>query len=84
MPKPVVSSTASPDSFQANFSKSMYNNMKYGFPILIFILLYTDFLGVSLSGAVALYFITSNIFAIGQQVYVNKTEKKVLAEETPA
>lgn len=69
------------DSFQANFSRSMYTNMKYGFPILIFVILYTDFLGVSLSAAVALYWITSNIFTIGQQVYVNKTEKKELAVE---
>ncbi len=81
MPKPALPSTASPDSFQASFSKSMYTNMKYGFPILIFLFLYTDFLGVSLSGAVALYFIASNIFAIGQQIYVNKTERKVLTEE---
>ena len=74
-------STSSPDSFQASFSRSMSVNMKYGFPVLIFIILYTDFLGISLSGAVALYFITSNIFAIGQQIYVNKTERKALLEE---
>jgi len=76
MPQPALSTNVDPDSFQASFSKSMYTNMKYGFPVLIFILLAT-----SLSGAVALYFITSNIFAIGQQIYVNKTEKKVLNEE---
>ncbi len=77
MPKPAVPADASPDSFQANFSKSMYANMKYGFPILIFVILY----GGSLSGAVALYFITSNIFAIAQQIYVKKTERKMLVEE---
>lgn len=81
MPQPPVSTTADPNSFQANFSKSMYTNMKYGFPVLIFIILYTDFMGISLSGSVALYFITSNIFAIGQQLYVKKTERRVLNEE---
>lgn len=81
MPKPVVPADAPADSFQANFSKSMYNNMKYGFPIFIFLILYTNILGISLSGAVALYFIVSNIFAIGQQIYIKKTERKVLSNE---
>lgn len=70
------------DSIQANFSRGMYTNMKYGFPVLIFVLLYTNFLGISLSGVVALYFITSNIFAIAQQIYVKKTEKRELAAES--
>ncbi len=82
MPKPPVSSN--PDSVQAAFSKSMVTNMKYVLPVMIFVLLYTDILGISLSGAVALYFITSNLFAIGQQIYVNKTEKKALVEEARA
>lgn len=81
MPQPPIPKDLPADSFQANFTKSMYANMKYGFPILIFVILYTDFMGISLSGAVALYFITSNIFAIGQQIYVKKTEKTVLREE---
>jgi YidC/Oxa1 family membrane protein insertase len=82
MPAPAATTkNNSDDSFQANFSKSMYANMKYGFPILIFVILYTNFLGVSLSAAVALYWITSNIFTIGQQIYVNKNEPKELAAE---
>ncbi len=81
MPQPSVSKSADPDSLQANFSKSMYTNMKYFFPVFIFLILYTNFLGISLTGAVALYFITSNLFAIGQQIYVKKTEKKVLGAE---
>ena len=73
MPKP---STANLEkgSFQESFSKSMTTNLKYVFPVFIFLILYTDFLGVSLSGAVALYWATSNIFAIGQQIYLNKKE----------
>jgi YidC/Oxa1 family membrane protein insertase len=81
MPKPVIPKDAPADSFQVNFSKSMYTNMKYGFPIFIFLILYTNILGISLSGAVALYFIVSNLFAIGQQIYIKKTERKVLNEE---
>ena len=65
MPKPVVSEKTS-NSFQENFSKSMQTQMKYVFPFVV------AFIAYSVSGAVALYWITSNIFAIGQQVYANK------------
>lgn len=75
MPKIPVSSAVSPDSFQANFTKSMNMQMKYVFPFII------AFIAYKYSGVVALYLITSNLFALGQQIYVSKTEKKVLAEE---
>jgi YidC/Oxa1 family membrane protein insertase len=77
MPKPPVptSSGASADSFQASFTKSMNMQMKYIFPFII------SFIAYKYSGVVALYLITSNLFAVGQQIYVNKTEKKVLTEE---
>jgi len=71
MPQP-VSSASSTGSFAESFGKSMHMQMKYIFPFFIFVILYTDFLGVSLSGAVALYWITNNIFSIGQQIYVDK------------
>lgn len=72
MPKPPVSGDES--SFQNSFSKSMHLQMKYIFPVLIFVILYTNLFGVSASGAVALYWIVSNIFAIGQQIYAVKTK----------
>ena len=72
MPKPAVSGKT-PSSFQENFTKSMQTQMKYIFPFII------TFIAYSVSGAVALYWITSNIFAIGQQMYANK--KKRLAVE---
>ncbi|OGI68743.1 hypothetical protein A3A05_00210 [Candidatus Nomurabacteria bacterium RIFCSPLOWO2_01_FULL_41_12] len=72
MPQPAISTTPSSGSFAESFGKSMNMQMKYVFPIFIFVILYTDFLGVSLSGAVALYWITNNIFSIGQQIYVDK------------
>ncbi len=74
MPKPTVSATPG-GSFQESFTKSMQMQMKYVFPILI------TWIAYSISGAVALYWITSNIFSVGQQIYVNRTEKKVLDKE---
>jgi membrane protein insertase Oxa1/YidC/SpoIIIJ len=74
MPKPKLSTSSSP-SLGDSFNKNMQMQMKYIFPFLI------AFIAYRISGAVALYWITSNIFAVGQQIYVNKTEKKVLDEE---
>src|SRR3989338_7806903 len=71
MPKPVAPEKPS-GSFQENFKKSMHTQMKYIFPFVV------AFIAYSVSGAVALYWITSNIFAIGQQVYANKKKKLAL------
>ena len=71
MPKPILSADKKDDSFQDNFTRSMQTQMKYVFPFII------AFIAYSVSGAVALYWITSNIFAIGQQIYANR--KKELA-----
>ncbi len=65
MPQPAVSSGPT-NSFQDSFSKSMSMQMKYIFPFIV------AFVAYSVSGAIALYWITSNIFAIGQQLYANK------------
>ncbi|OGI60358.1 hypothetical protein A2641_01415 [Candidatus Nomurabacteria bacterium RIFCSPHIGHO2_01_FULL_37_25] len=76
MPKPILSSNTngSIGSFSESFAKSMHMQMKYVFPVFIFVLLYTGIPGVvpPLSGAVALYWITSNLFMVGQQIYVKK------------
>jgi YidC/Oxa1 family membrane protein insertase len=69
MPKP-VSTGAETGSFQESFAKSMQVQMKYVFPFLI------AFIAYSVSGAIALYWVTSNMFAIGQQVYLNKKNQK--------
>lgn len=71
MPKQVVSDKHT-GSFQENFTKSMQTQMKYIFPFIV------AFIAYSVSGAVALYWITSNIFAIGQQIYANKKKKLAL------
>ena len=77
MPKPPAS-TGESGGFAESFSKSMQMQMKYIFPVMIFLILYTDFLGSGSAGAaIALYWITSNIFSIGQQIYANKKMLKV-------
>ncbi len=79
MPKPPASATNT-GSFQESLSKSMAMNMKYFFPILVFAFLYTGVPGIKpLSAAVALYWLTSNLFAIGQQIYSNR-KKLTLVE----
>ncbi|PIP68947.1 hypothetical protein CO033_01370 [Candidatus Nomurabacteria bacterium CG_4_9_14_0_2_um_filter_32_10] len=71
MPKPAIIDKPT-GSFQENFTKSMQTQMKYVFPFVV------AFIAYSVSGAVALYWITSNIFAIGQQIYANKKRKLAL------
>ena len=71
MPKPAVSSSKT-GSFQESFAKSMSMQMKYIFPIIV------TFIAYSISGAIALYWITSNLFAIGQQIHANKKKFSVV------
>jgi len=68
MPKSATPSvvSGSPASFSDSFSKSMQMQMKYIFPFVI------AFIAYSVSGAVALYWITSNLFMVAQQIYVKK------------
>jgi len=73
MPKPVISKNG--DSFQDSFAKSMNLQMKFVFPFLVAFIVYVS------SGIVGLYLITSNLFAVGQQIYVRKTEKRRLDKE---
>lgn len=53
-------------SFSDSFAKSMSMQMKYIFPFVV------AFIAYSISGAVALYWITSNLFMVGQQIYVQR------------
>jgi membrane protein insertase Oxa1/YidC/SpoIIIJ len=50
----------------------MSMQMKYIFPFVV------AFIAYSISGAVALYWITSNLFMVGQQIYVKKKEFPLL------
>lgn len=55
---------------QQDIAKAMSMQMKYIFPIIVI------FISYSISGALALYWITSNIFAIFQEIYIKKKYHK--------
>lgn len=58
------------NSFADNLAKSMQTQMKYLFPILVF------FISYRISGVIALYWFTTNLFTIGQELVVRKKLKK--------
>jgi len=55
---------------QGDMAKAMAMQMKYFFPILMTFIAYT------ISSAIALYLITSNVFAIAQEIYIKKKYHK--------
>jgi YidC/Oxa1 family membrane protein insertase len=63
-------------TFQEDLARSFQTQIKYLLPFVIMFVAYVA------TAAVALYWITSNIFAIGQEVYVKKTIKNKKEEET--
>lgn len=66
MPTPPPTASGTPGSFQESLTKSMSTQMKYVFPLLI------TWIAYRISGAVALYWITSNLFMVAQQIYVKR------------
>ena len=61
-----------PKTAQEEFMRSMGNQMKYVFPVMI------TFISYSISGAVALYWTTSNVFSIAHEFWVRKKAKELL------
>lgn len=57
-------------NFKDDLAKSMNMQMRYVMPAFVF------FISLGVSGAVALYWITSNLFTIGQELYFRRTLKK--------
>jgi YidC/Oxa1 family membrane protein insertase len=55
--------------FRGEFARSMHLNMKYVLPIIVTVISY------SISAAIALYWLTSNLFTIGQELYVRRRIK---------
>lgn len=53
-------------SFQDDFARSMSVQMKYIFPVMIFLISY------NVASALAIYWTTSNLFMIGQELYIRK------------
>ncbi len=66
---PAPAKSATP-SFGDDLARGMQLQMKYFLPILM------AFVAYHISGAVALYFITSSLFAVGQELYLRKTIRK--------
>ncbi|MFQ5661888.1 MAG: YidC/Oxa1 family membrane protein insertase [Candidatus Paceibacteria bacterium] len=56
-------------SLKEDLARSFHIQMRYVMPIIVFSIAY------SISAAVALYWTTSNLFAIGQEIYVRKKIK---------
>lgn len=56
-------------SFKDDFARSMNIQMRYVFPVVVL------FIAYSISGAIAIYWTTSNLFMIGQELVIRKTVK---------
>jgi len=60
-------------SFQDDLARGMSMQMKYIFPVIVF------FISITVSGVVALYWFTSNVFTIFQELYIRRTTKILLS-----
>jgi YidC/Oxa1 family membrane protein insertase len=63
---PVLPPKKDKPSFSEDFARNMQVQMKYIFPVMIF------FISYHVAAALALYWTTSNIFMIGQEIVVRK------------
>ncbi|MDO8575159.1 MAG: YidC/Oxa1 family membrane protein insertase [bacterium] len=72
VPTPPPRKDGEKPNFQEEMARSMGTNMKYIFPIMVF------FLSYKFSAALPLYWTVSNLFMIGQELFVKrKLEKKI-------
>jgi YidC/Oxa1 family membrane protein insertase len=56
--------------FSDNLARSMQTQMKYVFPFIVF------FISYKISGVIALYWLTTNLFTIAQELYIRKNLAK--------
>lgn len=54
------------DTFSDNLARSMQKQMKYVFPVIVF------FISYQISGVIALYWLTTNLFSIGQELFIKR------------
>jgi YidC/Oxa1 family membrane protein insertase len=59
------------NSFGDNLTRSMQTQMKYIFPVIVF------FISYKISGVIALYWLTTNLFSIGQEIFVRRNIPKI-------
>lgn len=57
------------ETFADNLTRNMQSQMKYVFPVIVF------FIAYSISGVIALYWFTTNLFSIAQEIFVRRTAK---------
>lgn len=74
MMMPAFTPASNEPSFQNDFMRSMHIQMRYVFPVVMAVVSYI------VAAAVSLYFLISNLFAIGQELYVRRA--KQAAENT--
>lgn len=60
------------NSFADNLSRSMQSQAKYLFPVIMF------FIAYQISGAIGLYFVTTNLFSVAQEVFVRRNLKTTI------
>jgi YidC/Oxa1 family membrane protein insertase len=65
-------------SLKEDLARSFHIQMRYVMPVIVFAVAY------AISSAVALYWLTSNLFAIGQEVFVRRKIKKRYEDEKAA
>tara|TARA_B100000508_G_scaffold136427_1_gene129453 strand:+ start:274 stop:1005 length:732 start_codon:yes stop_codon:yes gene_type:complete len=66
MPAPAPREPGAEPNFKDDFQRSMHAQMRFVLPIVIFFVAYT------ISAAIALYFVVSNLFGIAQEFYVRR------------
>lgn len=65
--KPVAPGVTHKPNFQEDFARGMNMQMRYFFPVIAF------FISWSISSAIAIYWITSNLFTIGQELVIRRS-----------
>lgn len=75
MPPTPPETPGTKQSFKDELAKSMSVQMRYVMPIFVAFIAYT------ISAAVALYWITSNCFSIGHELFVRRKAKQLLATD---
>ena len=63
---PMKAKTSGQPNLKEDLARSMQVQMRYVFPVIIF------FIAWQISGAIALYWLTSNLFTVGQEIVIRK------------
>ena len=71
LPKPTPTDASQPPSLTTEFSKNMGKQMRYTLPIMITVF------ALGFPAAIALYWVTSNLFGIGHELLVKKQAEKL-------